>query len=157
MVKTATTYDSRLLLNLVKAEKEVQDAFKGYTNTCEVANNALNGWAAADTGDSPDVLTVSNKVCELFDEAFDAQKTYLISLANYRSSLKDVAAREAEIRIILRDRDIFVSRVSRSAIDCVQCTTVTHMYNLERQGRGVPCIARAALGLTHSSTRANFG
>lgn len=35
-----------------------------------------------------------------------------MALNNYRSSLKDVAAREAEIRVILRDRDIFVSRVS---------------------------------------------
>ena len=60
-----------------------------------------------------DVLTVSNRVCELFDDAADAQKSYLISLMNYRSSLKDVAAREAEIRVILRDRDIFVSRVGR--------------------------------------------
>lgn len=58
-----------------------------------------------------DVLTASNRVCELFDETFDAQRTYLMALNNYRSSLKDVAAREAEIRVILRDRDIFVSRV----------------------------------------------
>lgn len=58
------------------------------------------------------MMTVSNRVCELFDNAFEAQKTYLIGLANYRSSLKDVAAREAEIRVIMRDRDIFVSRVS---------------------------------------------
>lgn len=127
-------YDSRLLVNLVKAEKEAHDSFKTYTASCENATNALNGWAAADTGDSrerigsipsipttspdldypatADVLTVSNRVCELFDDAADAQKTYLISLQNYRASLKDVAAREQEIRIILRDRDIFVSRVS---------------------------------------------
>ena len=58
------------------------------------------------------MLTASNRVCELFDEAFDAQKTYLIGLNNYRASLKDVSAREAEIRVIMRDRDIFVSRVS---------------------------------------------
>ena len=69
---------------------------------------------AADTGDSPDVLTASNRVCELFDEAFEAQRTYLIGLNNYRASLKDVAAREAEIRVIMRDRDIFVSRVGHS-------------------------------------------
>lgn len=104
-------YDSRLLQTLIKADKEVHDSFKAYTFTCENANNALNGWAAADTGDSPDVLTASNRVCELFDEAFDAQKTYLIGLNNYRASLKDVAAREAEIRVIMRDRDIFVSRL----------------------------------------------
>lgn len=112
MVKGSNQFDSKLLLHLIKTEKDVQDSFKAYTLTCESANNALNGWAAADGGDSPDVLVISNRVCELFDEAFMAQKTYLISLNNYRSSLKDVAAREAEIRVILRDRDIFVSRVS---------------------------------------------
>ena len=131
-------YDGRLLQTLIKADKEVHDSFKTYTLTCENANNALNGWAAggypaggsngtavvlmldldlllADTGDSPDVLTASNRVCELFDEAFDAQKTYLIGLNNYRASLKDVSAREGEIRVIMRDRDIFVSRVSAAA------------------------------------------
>lgn len=111
MVKGGTVYDGRLLTNLIKTDKDVHDTFKQYTQACEVANNALNGWAAADTGDSPDVLTASNRVCELFDEAFEAQRTYLIGLNNYRASLKDVAAREAEIRVIMRDRDIFVSRL----------------------------------------------
>lgn len=50
--KSHTPFDSRLLLSLVKCEKEVADSFKSYTQTCENANNALNGWAAADTGDS---------------------------------------------------------------------------------------------------------
>lgn len=58
--KSHTPFDSRLLLSLVKCEKEVADSFKSYTQTCENANNALNGWAAADTGDSREsVLSLS--------------------------------------------------------------------------------------------------
>lgn len=41
---------SPLLNHLITAEKNAQAAFTSYTTACEAANNALNGWAAADTG-----------------------------------------------------------------------------------------------------------
>lgn len=41
---------SPLLNHLITAEKNAQSAFNSYTVACEAANNALNGWAAADTG-----------------------------------------------------------------------------------------------------------
>ena len=46
MVKGGTVHDGRLLTNLIKTDKDVHDTFKQYTQACEVANNALNGWAA---------------------------------------------------------------------------------------------------------------
>lgn len=53
------------------------------------------------------------RVSALLTECADSQRTYLQALSSYRASLKDVLEREKEVRTILRDREILVTRVLR--------------------------------------------
>ncbi|GAA95560.1 uncharacterized protein L969DRAFT_92691 [Mixia osmundae IAM 14324] len=109
MVKSAP--DSRLLQNLIKCEKAAQDSFKAWTRNAAAASEALSTWAVADSGDSPDLMDVSMRVSTLLGNCAESQATYIHSLDAYRHSLKDVLAREEDIRTILRDREILVSRL----------------------------------------------
>jgi hypothetical protein len=43
----------------------------------------------------------------------EAQRTYLAVLTRFRSALKDVISREAELRLIIRDRDILIKRLAK--------------------------------------------
>lgn len=51
------------------------------------------------------------RIGTLLGTCAESQRTYLDALTSYRASLKDVLMRESDIRTILRDREILVSRL----------------------------------------------
>lgn len=52
----APGHDTRLLSNLLKAEKTAQQSFKEYTSHAGAASAALNAWSTADSGDTQDLM-----------------------------------------------------------------------------------------------------
>lgn len=54
---------------------------------------------------------MSQRITQLLAACSDSQRSYLASLSAYRTSLKDVLEREANLRIVVRDREILVGRL----------------------------------------------
>ncbi|KAK4058216.1 hypothetical protein OIO90_000955 [Microbotryomycetes sp. JL221] len=87
-------HDTRLLVNLLKTEKDAQQSFKKWTKDTTSASAALSAWSVADSGDTQDLM-----------------KAYINALSAYRASLKDVLDRENSLRTVVRDREILVGRL----------------------------------------------
>ncbi|BGP29109.1 hypothetical protein JCM10296v2_000847 [Rhodotorula toruloides] len=104
-------HDTRLLSNLLKTEKDSAQAFKQYTLAAQSASAALSAWSVADSTGTGDLMDAAIRISQLLSTITDSQRLYLTSLATYRSSLKDVLAREQALRTVVRDREILVNRL----------------------------------------------
>lgn len=51
------------------------------------------------------------RISQLLANCTDAQRLYLQALGTYRSSLKEIMARETALRTVVRDREILVNRL----------------------------------------------
>uniref|UniRef100_A0A0K3CK34 Uncharacterized protein n=1 Tax=Rhodotorula toruloides TaxID=5286 RepID=A0A0K3CK34_RHOTO len=104
-------HDARLLSNLLKTEKDSAQAFKQYTLAAQSASAALSAWSVADSTGTGDLMDAAIRISQLLSTITDSQRLYLTSLTTYRSSLKDVLAREQALRTVVRDREILVNRL----------------------------------------------
>ncbi|BGP05036.1 hypothetical protein JCM10049v2_000840 [Rhodotorula toruloides] len=104
-------HDTRLLSNLLKTEKDSAQAFKQYTLAAQSASAALSAWSVADSTGTGDLMDAAIRISQLLSTITDSQRLYLTSLTTYRSSLKDVLAREQALRTVVRDREILVNRL----------------------------------------------
>ncbi|GAA5890905.1 hypothetical protein JCM6882_008853 [Rhodosporidiobolus microsporus] len=104
-------HDTRLLSNLLKTEKDAMQAFKHYTLTASSAGAALSAWSVADSADTGDIMDAALRISQLLTTCTDAQRSYIHALSLYRTSLKDVLARETALRTVVRDREILVNRL----------------------------------------------
>lgn len=112
MTRSHATTDSRLLQNLIKAEKAYTTHLASTVASSQAAAAALKAWG---TSEARDVAQTSSRLADLLHEVADAQGNHLEAIRGYREALKDVADREASIRTIVRDRDILVSRLIKAS------------------------------------------
>ncbi|CAO1626930.1 unnamed protein product [Jaminaea pallidilutea] len=112
MTRPHASTDSRLLQNLIKAEKGYTNHLAATVTSSQAAASALLAWG---TSEARDVANTSAQLAELLSQVVDAQATHLEAIRGYREALKDVADREASIRTIVRDRDILVSRLIKAS------------------------------------------
>jgi hypothetical protein len=104
--------------------------FKGWTSYSGAAAEALGAYALSGQADVPSLsvslglsdisalVTIALQeatisISTLLSNCAEAQRTYLAVLSQFRAALKDVLAREADIRVILRDREILVGRLAK--------------------------------------------
>lgn len=104
--------DSRLLQNLIKAEKSYIDNLEASSVSGYAAASALAAWG---TSEAPDISKASQNLSEILASVSDAQRTHVQALEGYRSALKDVLDREQSIRSVVRDRDILVGRLIKAS------------------------------------------
>ncbi|CAO1621976.1 unnamed protein product [Parajaminaea phylloscopi] len=112
MTRPHATTDSRLLQNLIKAEKGYTTQLAATVTSSQAAAAALKAWG---TSEARDVASTSSHLADLLSDVADAQGNHLEAIRGYREALKDVADREASIRTIVRDRDILVSRLIKAS------------------------------------------
>ncbi|SCV68765.1 BQ2448_886 [Microbotryum intermedium] len=55
-------HDTRVLENLIKAEKNAEASFKAYTKDAASAASALSAWSVADSGDTQDIMASSYSI-----------------------------------------------------------------------------------------------
>lgn len=104
--------DSRLLTNLIKAERTYIGHLHASVSSAQGASSALSSWGTSET---PDVAEASARLADLLAACADVQSTHVAAIEGYRAALKDVADREASIRTVVRDRDILVSRLIKAS------------------------------------------
>lgn len=104
--------DSRLLSNLIKAERNYITHLRSSVNAAHGASSSLSAWG---TSEAPDVADASGRLANLLSACADVQSTHVAAIEGYRAALKDVADREASIRTVFRDRDILVSRLIKAS------------------------------------------
>ncbi|SPO27591.1 uncharacterized protein UTRI_04377_B [Ustilago trichophora] len=104
--------DSRLLQNLIKAEKSYIDNLGASSTSGYAAASALAAWG---TSEAPDISKAAQNLSEILASVADAQRTHVQALEGYRSALKDVLDREQSIRSVVRDRDILVGRLIKAS------------------------------------------
>lgn len=111
--------DSRLLANLIRAEKDSMGALAQATSALHTAASALAAWGAAEgsggVGATADMASTSAAVAGLLHAVADSERTHVAAIDGYRAALKDVLAREDSIRDVLRDRDILVGRLIKAS------------------------------------------
>lgn len=107
-----TPSDSRLLNNLIKAERNYVGHLHASVTASHGASSALTAWG---TSEAPDVAEASSRIADLLAACADVQSTNVAAIEGYRSALKDVADREASIRSVVRDRDILVGRLIKAS------------------------------------------
>lgn len=104
--------DSRLLTNLIKAERNYITHLRASVTAAHGASAALSAWG---TSEAPDVADASARLGNLLAACADVQSTHVAAIEGYRAALKDVADREASIRTVVRDRDILVGRLIKAS------------------------------------------
>lgn len=104
--------DSRLLSNLIKAERNYITHLRASVNAAHGASSSLSAWG---TSEAPDVADASARLANLLSACTDVQSTHVAAIEGYRAALKDVADREASIRTVFRDRDILVGRLIKAS------------------------------------------
>lgn len=111
--------DSRLLANLIRAEKESMGALSQTTAALHTAASALAAWGASEgtggVGAEADMASTSSAVANMLHAVADTQRTHVAAIDGYRAALKDVLAREESIRGVQRDRDILVARLIKES------------------------------------------
>jgi hypothetical protein len=104
--------DSRLLTNLIKAERTYINHLRSSVSAAHAASAALSAWG---TSEAPDVADASAHLGNLLAASAEVQSTHVSAIEGYRAALKDVADREASIRTVVRDRDILVGRLVKAS------------------------------------------
>ncbi|KDE05011.1 hypothetical protein MVLG_04556 [Microbotryum lychnidis-dioicae p1A1 Lamole] len=106
-------HDTRVLENLIKAEKNAENSFKAYTKDAASAASALSAWSVADSGDTQDIMDVSIRISQLASAVTESRRAHATALHIYRVSLKDVLAREQALKTVVRDREILVGKLMK--------------------------------------------
>lgn len=104
--------DSRLLSNLIKAERNHISDLRSTVSSALAASSALSAWG---TSEAPDINDTSTGLATLLSACSDVQSTHIAAIETYRAALKAVVDRETSMRSIVRDRDILVSRLIKAS------------------------------------------
>jgi hypothetical protein len=104
--------ESRLLANLIKAERAYIQHLAAAVGASQVAASALSAWG---TSEPADIADAAARLAALLSQAAEMQQTHVAAIDGYRSALKDVADREHSLRSVVRDRDILVGRLIKAS------------------------------------------
>ncbi|KDQ12630.1 hypothetical protein BOTBODRAFT_413835 [Botryobasidium botryosum FD-172 SS1] len=100
--------DTRLLTSLIKSERDYTTSLNSVLMHSYTSSASLKAYASAS---SPSMGNIIISIAGLFAAADDALKKYVASVEAWREELKEIKELEDELGVVLRDREILVTRL----------------------------------------------
>ncbi|KAG0141842.1 hypothetical protein CROQUDRAFT_98267 [Cronartium quercuum f. sp. fusiforme G11] len=88
------------------------NSFRVWCTAFDHSSRAMSKWALTDMSE-PDLMAAAQEISNLLSHCTFSQTEHSTALTAYRAALKDVQARQAEIRTIARDRTLLINRLSK--------------------------------------------
>ncbi|WAQ84409.1 hypothetical protein PtA15_4A862 [Puccinia triticina] len=105
-----THTNSHTTTTTTKKKTHKTHSFRTWNQESLAASLAISSWVLADSGDDQ-TIHVLNQISQVLTHAAKAQTHYALALADYRASLKEIVLRDANLRLIKRQRESLLKRV----------------------------------------------